>query len=475
MTNKFYSLIAAAFMILSAVPAQSQSLKFDKKMGAEAAAQVAATMGIYKHDKLTPYVQEVGKRLVDELEDKQFEYQFNIVDEASPNAFALPGGYIYITRGLLALINDVDELGCVLAHEVIHVNRRHSMKQVRRSIFPKLLMLPANLVGVVAGKGTATLLNAPITITSAFFSSKYSRNHETEADDMGIKLAVKAGFNPNALAPILERLIKWEETLTDQKEEKSYFSDHPYTPERVDNLDKQSAGKTWEDNEMHSRPYLDQVDGLIFWENAAKGMFVDNLFLQPEMNFSVQFPEGLDYVNTNSAVGGKNEDENRAIYLALSDSAKTPKTLAKEYTKALKKSKRNAKVKSEKVSVNDNDAYLVTVATQSGGKVVFTHIIWISMNNTNYMIAAESHSESQDAIKETALSLHTLTKDEKAQIVNRNVKVIAANQDETLDDVAMRVDNKMKSKLLYPMNGLPFDTVLMKNQKVKTIGETPYY
>ena len=189
-----------AFVYLS--PAQSQSISYDKRIGDENAAKVALTMGIYDDPQLTQYIQDIGKRLVDELVDNPFEYEFLIVDEATPNAFALPGGHIYITRGLLALAGNIDELGCVMGHEIIHVHNRHSVKQMKSNILPAILQVPGRVVGAFFGESLGALVNAPVALGTGFFTSKYSRKHETESDTEGAASGSQRPVLTHMLSPL---------------------------------------------------------------------------------------------------------------------------------------------------------------------------------------------------------------------------------------------------------------------------------
>ena len=115
---------------LMALRGLAQDVSLDKKLGAENALMVEQEMGIYHHDSLYRLVNAVGKKLVSRLTKNQFEFKFFLVDSPEPNAFALPGGYIYVTRGILPIINTEDELAGVMAHEIIHVMQRHSVKQM---------------------------------------------------------------------------------------------------------------------------------------------------------------------------------------------------------------------------------------------------------------------------------------------------------------------------------------------------------
>ena len=233
-----FPLLVLIFLLTSSGISYAQSIELDKKLGAENAEMVEALMGIYPDKEMTAYVNAVGTKLIAALDKNPFEFQFHIVDDPVPNAFALPGGYVYVTRGILSLTTSEDELACIMGHEIIHVIDRHSIKQMRSSILPNMLELPGAIVGNVVNEDLGNLLNAPINTGNRLLLSSYSRKHETASDTKGIELASKAGYDPNAMAAILERLSKAVEILTNEKEKKSYFDSHPYTPDRVDKINK---------------------------------------------------------------------------------------------------------------------------------------------------------------------------------------------------------------------------------------------
>ena len=149
---------------------QAQDYSYDKKIGAESAVQVEQMIGIYQDSALTAYVNAIGQRLVNVLVDTPLEFRFFVVDMAEPNAFALPGGYIYVSRGLLSLVNDEAELACVIGHEMIHVIKRHAVKQMRKSILPGLLYIPGAVVGVF-NSSLGSIINAPVSLGSELFLS----------------------------------------------------------------------------------------------------------------------------------------------------------------------------------------------------------------------------------------------------------------------------------------------------------------
>ncbi len=163
---------------------------------------------------------------------------------AEPNAFALPGGYIYVSRGLLSLVNDEAELACVIGHEMIHVTKRHSVKQMKKSIFPAILHIPGAVVGLF-NQDLGRIINTPVSFGSELFLSNYSRKQETESDELGIKIASQAGYDPSRLTVILDNLAKDVALLTGEEEKKSYFSTHPITPKRIERIEKELPALNW--------------------------------------------------------------------------------------------------------------------------------------------------------------------------------------------------------------------------------------
>ena len=240
-------------------------------------------MGLVPDKELTGYVSSIGNRLVDALDENPFEFHFYVADDPIPNAFALPGGYVYVTRGILSLVTKEDELACV-----IHVIRRHSVRQMRSSIIPNLLELPGSIVGTVVDDDLGDLLNTPIHTSNSLLLASYSRKHETESDTRGIELASKAGYDPNAMAAILERLSTAVEVISNEQEKKSYFDDHPYTPDRVKKITKTTSTLSWEEKAKISEDFPAPLDGMVFGYHPGKGLFKEEVFLHPDLQKSAR-------------------------------------------------------------------------------------------------------------------------------------------------------------------------------------------
>ena len=208
--------------------------------GAAMQQQVADQIGLYMAPELERYVDAVGQRLVNALGETPYRFQFAIVDQFEPNAFASPGGYIYVSRGLLAQMNSEAELAGVLAHEISHVTRRHHTKQAGRGLGAGLLTLPGRAVGVVS-KDLGNMINTPINYAGKVYLSSFSRGQESEADDYGMRLAAAAGYDPLALVDALEGIERTVYLLTGEHHEATFFDTHPTTPQRVSDIQTLSA------------------------------------------------------------------------------------------------------------------------------------------------------------------------------------------------------------------------------------------
>ena len=149
---------------------------------------------------------------------------------------------------------------------------------MRTSIIPNLLELPGAIVGTVVNDDLGNLLNTPIHTSNSLLLASYSRKHETESDTRGIELAGRAGYDPDAMAYILERLSRAIEVITNEKEKKSYFDDHPCTPDCVNKINKTPSKLNWEEKTKISEDFPTPLDGMVFGNNPYKGVFKEEVF-----------------------------------------------------------------------------------------------------------------------------------------------------------------------------------------------------
>src|SRR5436190_1818637 len=233
--------LALAANLLAAAPLRAQllpSTQSDLDQGAKVAKLVEEQIGLYKAPATEEFLREVGQRLVAEAKADRWRFQFQIVDQLEPNAFAIPGGGIYISRGLLALVTSEDELAGVLAHEIAHVTERHAARQQRKGFLPSILSIPGSIVGNVVSENIGDLINAPIGAVSGAWIRKYSRGQEKDADRIGIRTAATAGYDPAELGSMLARLEADVAAKTGEERRFNIFDSHPMTSTRVRDIQR---------------------------------------------------------------------------------------------------------------------------------------------------------------------------------------------------------------------------------------------
>ncbi|MCT4624380.1 MAG: M48 family metalloprotease [Schleiferiaceae bacterium] len=271
----------------------AQNLRKDSAYAVQGYEMVEQQMGFYHDSELESYVNKLGQRLVSQLDPALFEYEFYLVDSPEPNAFAIPGGKVFITRGLLALPKTEDELAGVIGHEIIHSNNRHGVKAQTGNVFGKIIAIPGVIIGGIFRGPIGSAIASPFLIGNELLQADYSRGNEKEADKLGTEIAAKAGYDPMELAYILKRLSLESQILTGEAEQKSYFASHPYTPKRVEAITKHSQTYKQADTPpiADKNEFLKPFDDLMIGFNPKYGYIEKGKLYNPEYKYSFKLGE----------------------------------------------------------------------------------------------------------------------------------------------------------------------------------------
>jgi len=304
----------------------------ERKLGEEAAEEVERTAGLVDDPKIVGYVRQVAGRIAAAAQRPDVAWQFNVTDDIEPNAFALPGGYVYVTRGLVALLNREDELAGVLGHEMAHVLERHAARRAGAATpFAVLFGIPAGLLGAISPT-LGGIVGGTGELASGMVLASYSRDQERDADLRGIGLAARAGWDPAGLADFLHTLER-EEALSGQDPNRpGFFATHPATPERVGNV--RAAGRT--QTRAAGTPiagtrttFLRKLEGLVVGDNPAAGVFLGQVFVHPGLDVALEMPAGWKTINTAEAAGAVARDGDAAVVLSLSGPGTDPVAMAR--------------------------------------------------------------------------------------------------------------------------------------------------
>ena len=277
--------------------------------------KIVAAMGLYDDESIQRYVQNLGRALADASERPHLPWTFRVLDEPVINAFALPGGYIYVTRGILAYLESEAELAGVLGHEIGHVTARHSVEQLSRT---ELTQIGPRLAGILGPRvqNAVGLVLAPLQL----FELKFSRDDERQADALGVRYMARLGYEPQELAEVMAMLADVS-AAEGEGRVPGWLSTHP-TPENREEDIRRAAAETpiaADPPRIGTEDYLPHVEGLVFGENPREGYFKDNRFLHPGMAFEITLPSGWEAKNLKQAVQGISPGEDALVMMAVAD------------------------------------------------------------------------------------------------------------------------------------------------------------
>ncbi|OGD26937.1 MAG: hypothetical protein A2V57_05130 [Candidatus Aminicenantes bacterium RBG_19FT_COMBO_65_30] len=339
-------------------------------MGQQTDPQILRTYGKYDDADLARYVAALGKKLGALSHQPNLAYTIQVLDSPVVNAFAVPGGYVYLTRGILAYLNDEAELAGVVAHEIGHIAARHSAQQYSKA---QIAQLGLGLGSVLSKTFRKYAGIAQAGVGLLFLS--FSRSDEREADALGVEYSAKAGYDSNHMANLfvsLERLNPGE----GQGGLPGWFSTHPNPENRIAAIKQDTL--VWREKISQTRfavnrdQYLKQVDGIVFGEDPRQGYVEGNIFYHPELRFQFPVPAGWKVNNTASQVQMFNQEQNAVILFSMAPE-KTPSAAAQAF---LAESKAVV-VKSESTKVNGMSAHRIIsdVTTEQGVIRVMSYFI----------------------------------------------------------------------------------------------------
>ncbi len=450
----------------------------ERKLGEEAAREVEQSMGLTDDPALVAYVEAVGQRLAKESPRQDVEYHFFVVEMPEPNAFALPGGFIYVSRGLLALTNSEDELANVIGHEIGHVAARHSVGRLSAAA---PFAIVGGITGAVTGIVSERLGNVVSGVTQlagTIVLAPYSRDQEREADRVGIEMAARAGWDPRAMAAFLSTLEREDELKRGEPREASFFDSHPATPERVEN----TAGHAEQLARAPARPitdgraaFLAKLEGLIVGENPAEGVFIGGRFLQPELDFTLRFPPDWETANTRQAIAALEPDGKVGVVLTLEGEGDDPMAVPRALNE---KVEGNLLEKVERVQIGGLPAARVELQTRTRQGPTAVDLTWIAHQGLLYQIMGvspvEDYERYGDTFSEVATSFRPLKSAERAEIEVTRLRTVRAHRGETLEQLVARTGSAWTSEEAAVANALESSAHLDEGQLVKVAIREPY-
>lgn len=396
--------------------------------------------GAYDDAQLQQYVNEIGQRLAKASHRPGLEYRFLVVDAPEVNAFALPGGYIYITRGILSYLNSEAELAAVLGHEIGHVTARHSVQQMSAATAANV---GVNILQIFVPEARGALGGNVINILGGALLSGYGREHELEADRLGAEYLARTGYDPQAIVKVVgvlknQELFDAEVAKAEGRQPRAYhglFATHPDNDTRLQQVVGEAARYKQATTHTGQEEFLRRADHMIFADSPKQGVLRNNYFYHAELGLAMRFPPGWRVRNgpqnvvATSPSGGEAFMDLRAGGAAQG----SPEEVLR------KRLKLGSGAQVTPTEVNGLTAAVVNVTLSSGP----TRVMCVFLDKTAFLIAAQARtatafSQYQDEIQSSLMSFHAITSEERGFARPLRLRVITAQPGLTFADLAGR-------------------------------------
>ena len=442
-------------------------------LGQENDAQVRQEMGSYDDRALQEYVSSVGMKLAQVSERPNLPWHFTVADVPAVNAFALPGGYIYITRGIMAFLDDESQLAGVLGHEIGHVTARHAASQYSKSTLSQVGLLATAIFapggGAIAQAGGSGL---------GLLLLKNSRDDEAQADGLGVRYASRAGWDPAGVPRMLTTLERIDEA-SDSKGIPNWLQTHPQPEDRVQRVQaavrdaEAGAPKFTTDHEG----YLRRITGIVWGDSPEQGIVRGSSFLHKGLRFAVDFPAGWDVQNGQTQVAAKEPNGKSLIVL---EPVKNPAGRTVDDVAIV--TMQNAgfrQVDGGATTINGLRAYMGTyVGTLQNSGRVQLRALFVQNERGMYLLAGVAPIDNYPAMATTFSrsleSFRALSAADAERLQPNRVQLYTARQGDTWQGIAERQSKGLiKATTLAIMNGHPVNDQPAPGERLKiVVGES---
>lgn len=444
-------------------------------MGKEADPQIIAQFGLYDNKDLQNFISEKGKAMAAISHRNNINYEFRILDSDVLNAFAVPGGYVYFTRGIMAHFNNEAQFAGVLGHEIGHIAARHTVEQQRNAILGQIGLIAGIIIapdlaqfGDVASQGLSLLL------------LKFGRDAERESDRLGVEYSSKIGYDAKEMADFFSTLERKQQE-SGAAELPEFLSTHPDPGNRNRTVAKLAA--EWKQKLSLTNPsinrdtYLRRIEGLIYGEDPRQGFLENSVFYHPELKFQFPIPQGWSYQNTPQAVQVAPKDGKALMMLTLAQGASL-----REAANGVLQRYRLQVVESRELTVNGLPAIAMIADQQPQQQqqqqqgTIRTMSYVIQHGGNNYLLIGVSGLADFNAyapyFQNSMQSFRQLTDVTKLNKKPDRIRIKTINQVGTLEQ-ALRNLNVPANKLneLAVLNGMQLNDRVTQGMLIKVIGE----
>ena len=439
------------------------------EMGKAADPEVIQQFGLYEDSSLQNYINSMGQRMAAISHRPGLEYHFRVINSDVVNAFAVPGGYVYFTRGIMAYLNSEAQFAGVLGHEIGHITARHSVKQQRNQILASVGLIAGMIIspelarfGETASQGLGLLL------------LKYGRDAERQSDELGVDYSSKIGYDPQYMADFFHTLER-QSAQSGNEELPPFLSTHPSPEERYTTIKKLAAKKKQELNNPNlavgRNEYLRRIEGLIYGEDPKEGFLENGVFYHPPLRFQFTIPTNWAYQNTPQQVQLASRDGKALMIFTLAQG----QTLDEAASNVLQQYKLQL-VNSNRTTVNGNNAIVMIADLQQQQGSLRTLSYLVQHGETIYHMIGVSTLNDFPAYDNTLASsmqsFRTLTNPTMLNKKPQRVRVKTVGQTGALQQVLRSfgvADKRLEEHAI--LNGMQLTESVPSGTLIKVIGE----
>ena len=393
----------------------------------------------YDDAALQQYVSDIGQRLAKSSHRPGLQYQFLVVDSPEINAFALPGGYIYITRGILAYLNSEAELAAVLGHEIGHVTARHSVQQMSAATAANV---GASVLQIFVPQMRNSAGDMLINTLGGALLSGYGREHELEADRLGAEYLARTGYDPQAMIKVVgvlknQELFDAEVAKAEGREPRRYhglFASHPDNDTRLQEVVREAGKISSTEKRINREEFLRRMEGIVFGDSPYQGIVRNQTFYHAKLGLTLQFPAGWKVVNGAQNVSATSPERNALVDLRSAGAAQgAPADVLR----------RMLKLGAGSVVTPITIGGLPAAVTQLPISGKPTRVAVAFLGKSAYAIGLQAGSDAafrqhQAAMEASLQSFHAITAHEREQARPLRIRVIPAAAGTTLSELAKK-------------------------------------
>jgi predicted Zn-dependent protease len=432
------------------------------EMGKQADREVEGAFGIYPDEKVQAYVARLGAALVAGSERTNLPWTFRVVDDPTVNAFALPGGFIYVTRGLMTHLTSEAELVSVLGHEIGHVTARHSAAQISKS---QLAMLGLG-VGMIVRPELQQFGDLAQAGMSLMFL-KFGRDDERQADALGLRYIGRQGYDPREMVEVFSILDRVSQQSGDGRLP-AWLSTHPAPEDRAQRIQAAITTEGAGGSKVERAAYLRHIDGMVFGENPREGFFEGDAFFHPDLHWRMVFPRGWKSQNQRQAVGAVSPNQDAIVVLTMA-----PGQSAERAADEFLRQPGVRPAQPQRTRVNGLNAVTGVFEAASGETLIAGRVVFVEHEGKVYRLLGytpRSRWGAYDRVFADSLgSFDNLTERRYLDVQPRRVEVIDVPRETTIAAFAQRPPSTASPEVLALINGVPTGGTLPGGQLAKTV------